>query len=135
MASKRKAAPAADDEALALVRARLQSGARQVSGQLLAEDGPVGEPAPVKQNMGWFNVHVPCGREATLKALRLTAVAEPAADDKSEPRTVSVEVPVRARKVPAGGIAYAAVPDVEGLQGDAPDTGEPAPVPAQQSEG
>lgn len=120
--AKRKATPAADDEILALVRKRLRGGAHVVTGQIVAEDGPVGEPAPMKNlSGGHFGLHVPTDRDVTLKALRLTAVAEPAKDDDGEPRTVTVEVPVRPRRVPAGGTAFAAVPDVEGLQGEAPE--------------
>lgn len=111
-----------DTETLAQLRECLRGGWSGVTGQVLAADGPVGEPTRVKPGGGYFYVFVPTDREVTIEALRFDTVLP-------DGRELSAEVPVRGRTFPAGGIAYVAVPDAPGLRADAPVRGsarEPA---------
>jgi hypothetical protein len=89
-----------------------------IRAQVLAEDGEVGPEVSLKHaGAGVFGVHVPVDRDVTLKAMRLRATVPGGEGGEEE---YEATVPVRAREIPAGGIAYAFVrPDLAG-----PDDGD-----------
>lgn len=107
--TKKHAARAAASDDLERLRTMLRGGPSLVRGTILADDGPIGEPAPMQTGQDGFFAYaaVPSDRDVTVTGVRLEA--------EVDGETVTAEVRAPAWTAPAGSIAHCFIPDVPGL--------------------
>jgi hypothetical protein len=119
MAKKSARAAAADD--LDRLRQALRGGAHMVRGAVLGDDGPLGDPAPMRQSAGGWVAYapVPSDHDVIVTGLRLeaeldgeTVTADVRLPPATDPADGDKPVP---RIAPAGTIAHCFIPDEPGL--------------------